>query len=426
MHLEQKAGIALRRLNASLVYIIYRSLNTFSGVLLFTVVTVYYVTKVGLDPLQLVLIGTVVEATAFLCEVPTGVVADTFSRRRSVIIGVFLEGLAFGLQGVAPDYGLILFCQVLWGIGTTFMSGADTAWLTDEIGEARLGGVLLRASQIGMVASLLGTVSAVGLALVAINLPILVSGAVQILLSLFLLVAMPETGFKPAPREERNSWQSMGRTFSDGLRVVRGKPLLWSILAIGFFMGAASEGFDRLFEAHLLKNFAFPGLGQLQPIVWIGLLSLAQQLVGLVVISLLRKRLEQKLSDPIATARLLLILHSLTIVIVIGYGLAFNFWVAVGLLIIKGILGGLIGPLYDTWLAQNIPSQVRATVISMGNQSNAIGQVAGGPGVGAIGSAFSIRAALVVAGCLLSPALLLYGRVIRGQPSAPTTEEMKG
>jgi len=34
-----------------------------------------------LSPLQLVLMGTAMEATIFLCVVPAGVVADTFSRR---------------------------------------------------------------------------------------------------------------------------------------------------------------------------------------------------------------------------------------------------------------------------------------------------------------------------------------------------------
>ena len=59
-----------------------------------TVMAVYYVSEVGLNPLELVLLGTVFEATIFLCEIPTGVIADTDSRRASVIIGLSLEGVA--------------------------------------------------------------------------------------------------------------------------------------------------------------------------------------------------------------------------------------------------------------------------------------------------------------------------------------------
>ena len=51
---------------------------------------------------------------------------------------------------------------------------------------------------------------------------------------------------------------------------------------------------------------------------------------------------------------------------------------------------------------------VRATVISMRGQVDAFGQTVGGPPVGFIGNAFSIRAALLASGALLSPVLLLY------------------
>ena len=49
----------------------------------------------GLAPYQLVLVGTAVELSIFLFEIPTGVVADVFSRRLSIIIGYFLMGIGF-------------------------------------------------------------------------------------------------------------------------------------------------------------------------------------------------------------------------------------------------------------------------------------------------------------------------------------------
>lgn len=76
------------------------------------------------------------------------------------------------------------------------------------------------------------------------------------------------------------------------------------------------------------------------------------------------------------------------------------------------------------WLNLNLNPRVRATVLSLSGQANALGQFAGGPAVGAIGTVFSLRAALVVAGLLLSPAVLLYGRALRRDrvpPLAPDT-----
>lgn len=55
-----------------------------------------------LNPFQFVLVGTMREADAFACQVPTGAFADVFSCRLSVIIGTFLIGAGFIIEGVFP------------------------------------------------------------------------------------------------------------------------------------------------------------------------------------------------------------------------------------------------------------------------------------------------------------------------------------
>ena len=70
--------------------------------LIFTVNMVYQVTVVEMSPLQLVLTGTILEATVFLFEIPTGVLADVRSRRLSIIIGYVLMSVGFLLEGSVP------------------------------------------------------------------------------------------------------------------------------------------------------------------------------------------------------------------------------------------------------------------------------------------------------------------------------------
>jgi MFS transporter, DHA3 family, tetracycline resistance protein len=65
---------------------------------------------------------------------------------------------------------------------------------------------------------------------------------------------------------------------------------------------------------------------------------------------------------------------------------------------------------------------VRATVMSITNQADAVGQWTGGPAIGAIGNAFGIRAALVTGAFLLSPAIALYGRALRHGGQEPELE----
>src|ERR671911_2493316 len=92
-----------------------------------TVFNVFLIVQVGLDPLQLVLMGTILEVSYLLFEIPTGIVADAVSRKRSIIIGFVGIGLAFILLGVADSFAVAALSQVLFGVSGTFVSGADVA-----------------------------------------------------------------------------------------------------------------------------------------------------------------------------------------------------------------------------------------------------------------------------------------------------------
>lgn len=119
------------------------------------------------------LVGTVMELAVFLFEVPTGIVADIHSRRLSIVIGQAVMGLAIIIVGSFAVTWAILAAWALWGIGYTFTSGAQDAWLADEVGEERLAGIYLRGAQVSRVFALLGIGTSVGLALVDLRLPIL-------------------------------------------------------------------------------------------------------------------------------------------------------------------------------------------------------------------------------------------------------------
>ncbi|MGH3006605.1 MAG: MFS transporter, partial [Gaiellaceae bacterium] len=84
-----------------------------------------------------------------------------------------------------------------------------------------------------------------------------------------------------------------------------------------------------------------------------------------------------------------------------------------------GVARELSEPVYATWLNANIDdSRVRATVISITNLGDSAGEWGGGPALGAIGSAFGVRAALAAGAAALSPALWLYTRALRREAAA--------
>ena len=156
--------------------------ESFALTLAFTINLVYQVQQVGLNPLQLVLIGTCLELTAFLFEIPTGIVADVYSRRLSVIIGFLLLGIGFIVEGSFPLFEALLVAQVIMGIGYTFLSGAKPAWIVDEIGQERAASAFLRASQVSQVCGFVAIFASVAVASVSLQLAIVVAGLILLAL----------------------------------------------------------------------------------------------------------------------------------------------------------------------------------------------------------------------------------------------------
>lgn len=413
----------MRRLDAYRVYLTMGAASSFFRNMIYTVLAVYYVQVVGMNPLQLVLVGTVLELTAFLCEIPTGVVADAYSRRLSVIIGITLVGICFIIEGFVPVFAAILLAEVIRGVGETFISGAESAWIADELGEARLGHAFLRGGQVHQGGAFAGILAGAALGSLWLNLPVYLGGFALIGLALFLIIVMPEQGFTPTPRGERTTWQTMGAITRDGLHVLRGTPVVLMFVLVAVVFGAFSEGFDRLGEAHILLDFTFPAWGDLQPVVWISLINAGGLLVGIFVAEVVIRRLDT--TRPTVLSRTLLIVTGLLIAAVIGFGLAGQFWPAVLIYWLAGALRSLQYPLASTWVNQHIHARVRATVLSMLGQADALGQMAGGPVVGFVGLR-SLRAAIVFSGLILMPALALYGRGVAladGEAGSEVTEQ---
>lgn len=114
------------------VYLLFRFVCSLAVSMSTVLSIVYHMEVVQLDAFQLVLVGTVQETSCFLFEMPTGVVADLYSRRRSVLIGMFLYGLGFLMEGALPWFATVLLAQVVWGCGDTFITGALEAWIASE------------------------------------------------------------------------------------------------------------------------------------------------------------------------------------------------------------------------------------------------------------------------------------------------------
>jgi DHA3 family tetracycline resistance protein-like MFS transporter len=398
-------------MNPLVVYLVLEFSAALLFSLIFTVSQLYYVTIIQLSPLQLVLVGTILEGTVFLFEIPTGVLADVRSRRLSVIVGYALMGVGFVVEGSFAFFGTVALAQVLWGFGYTFTSGATQAWIADELGEERAGPAYLRGAQFATAGALIAIPISVALGTLTVRLPIVLGGILMMLLAIFLILVMPEEGFTPTPPEERTSWGQMLGTVRDARQLVRRQPVVAVLLGISLFYGLYSEGFDRLWTPHLLENVHAPWLEGVPPVVWFGSIEAVMMIFSLAATEVTRRRVDT--TRPLPLSRILMLNAALIVFALAGFGLARSFWFALGLYWLIGVLRNIAAPLHTAWLNLKIDDpQVRATLFSVSGQADAIGQIAGGPVVGAIGNA-SIRAALVASALLLSPVPPLYALAMR-------------
>ncbi|HEX6843625.1 MAG TPA: MFS transporter [Actinomycetota bacterium] len=419
----------MRRPGTGTVFLIYQAANGLFFRLLATVFNVFLIIELDFDPLLLTLMGTTLEVSYLLFELPTGIVADTIGRKVSVVIGVAGVGASFVLLGLSTSVAMALVSQVLFGVFATFESGADYAWLTDELGEEEARPYYLRGEQMFQIFALVGIVGSVTIAAAfdSLRLPIVISGIATMGLAIVLLVLMREERFTAPERAEGSTLrQGLWQTTRAGIAEVKRHPVLLMILAVSALHGASTEGFDRLGDYHLLVDIGLPPLGDLNQVVWFGILDGVGLVLGIGAIQVVRRRTH--LRGHAHVARILAWIDVALVASVLVFAIAGSFWLAVIAFWLVGGLRNVREPIFRAWVNQGLEARTRATINSMATQADAIGQAVGGPMLGLTARYGSVPLALGISGLLRLPALLLYRRAIRGGTVGtvpPTDEEIE-
>jgi len=175
------------------------------------------------------------------------------------------------------------------------------------------------------------------------------------------------------------------------------------LFAAAVFTGAASEGFDRLSEPWVLTLIP----AALLPVTALAAIDASKTIIGVGMGEIARRFAHTAM--PVL-GPILAIAEAFQIAATCVFALASGLPLAVAALLCGSSVGSITQPLYRAWLTSNIEPRLRATVLSMHSLCNAGGQIGGGPVIGAIGSLFSISAALVTGSVFLVPNVFLYLR----------------
>jgi MFS family permease len=168
------------------------------------VTSVYLVVDARLSGAQLVLIGVAQALTGITCEVPAGAIADTVGRKRSLVASHALMGTAMLATGLVTDFPALVATQMLWGVSWNLASGADVAWITDELDDpTRITSVLVRSGRAQLTGAAVGLAGVGALAaLTDRGAAMVTAGVAMLCLGGFVILRSPNAGSSAPARAE--------------------------------------------------------------------------------------------------------------------------------------------------------------------------------------------------------------------------------
>jgi MFS family permease len=392
------------------VYLTLTLLSTLAASFIWGINTLFLL-DAGLSNAEAFAANAFFTAGEVVFEVPTGVVADTWGRRTSYLLGtvtLLLSTLLYlGMWKLhAPFYGWAV-ASILLGLGFTFFSGATEAWLVDALNfvKARdcLELVLGRSQIVTGAGMLIGSVLGGYIAQrTNLGVPYLCRSVVLGATLVVALVSMRDLGF--VPERSRGPWRQMGvvlrASIDSGLQ---NPPARWLMLAAPFTMGVGMFAFYAL-QPYLLQLYGDPHA------FWIAGLAAAIVAATMIVAGVIAPRLRHVFHRR---THVLLLAALAGVVCLLGIGLAHSFAAALALLVVAQLADAAGRPLRQAYLNGVIPGQHRATVLSFDNMLGSAGGVVVQPALGRVADLHGYGAAYLVGGlvqALALPFLLLARR----------------
>jgi MFS family permease len=381
-------------------YLILLLLQTLAASLIWGINTLFLL-DAGLTITQAFIANAAFTAGMVIFEVPTGVIADTFGRRTSFILGaatlLVTTAAYLWLWYVEAGIGWWILVSALIGLGFTFFSGATEAWLVDALRATGFKGavenVFGRGQIVGGAAMLVGTIGGGFLGQINLGLPY----ALRSLLLLAVIGAawawMHDLGYEPAKGVAVGK-QVRGILRSSITHGFGNPPIRMFMLAAPFASGVSIWAFYA-FQPYLLELFGDPNATYLAGIA--AAVFAVAQMAGGASVKMVRRRVQTRTAVLIVE----IVFGSLALV---GVGLAqwmeipIGFWVAIVLLSMTSLVGALSNPMQQAYMNECIPSGQRATVLSFASLMGSAGGVVAQPALGRVADVFSFGTAYVVAG----------------------------
>lgn len=318
------------------------------------VLTLFYMER-GLSEKEILIVLMCWSGAVMLGEVPSGVFADRFGAKKSFLTGALINIASYSLLFFAHEPWVFFLYSALNGFSVTFFSGADEALIYESLKESdeqhlmdRAMGKIQSAGFISaMMAVLFGAYIAKDLKEAQFQL-LIALGIVFYTIQLFLLFWIKNPSSLTAYRE--NPFQQV----TEGLKVIKEAPQLLSMfLNVTLVFIPASAVYENFNQ----PLFTHAGL----PVYLIGIVYAIAAIIGYFAsnsVGWLCERFSRILLLNITGA---LAVVGLLLSAIYGQTL----WIVLGAFFILKLVRSVRYPIYSQLSNDIIPSEVRATTISL-------------------------------------------------------------
>jgi MFS family permease len=223
----------------------------------------------GLSYLQIGLLYSIRDVATNIMEIPTGLLADSFGRRKAMISAFLSYIVSFLMLYFIKDFWVLALAMVIFASGEAFRSGTHKALILEYlkikgISDLKVAyyGLTRSASQMG---SALNALIAAGLVFFTGDYRIMfLASVLPYALDLLNLVSYPaELDGEITPREGKGIWISLQETLTGFWGIFRDGHRLRTLLNSASFMGVFKTSKDYLqpvLAAWVLSAALFPGL----------------------------------------------------------------------------------------------------------------------------------------------------------------------
>ncbi len=322
---------------------------------------VLFLVERGMNMAQVGLLESLLHAAILLFEVPTGMVADLYGRRKSMLIGTFVSLFYALFMMISGNFFTFSLAFALMGLSVTFKSGASQALLYETLQASgrESNYTKIAGNETALLLVSLSIAQWVGGLMAELSWTLVYSSIIAAQLVAMLLVwlikepapPLPEltaTGSSPAKRSTIGLWKAQ---IVDALLVWKKEPSLRKPVVLFVSLVTIMTVVIFYAQEHLKRQGFSTGE--------IGFIFMLEALLSAVAAKLAH-RVERKFQFAPLFRSIYLIFLLLLLLFAAGQG-----WIAVLLLYGMGLTSTGLEPIFSNFVQAKLSSQVRATFFSM-------------------------------------------------------------